>query len=857
MRKFLLPFFMLCLLTQLSFAQDVIILDHEAPLTTTNYQFFADGGSLEGVVNSVIPNPNSSGINTSSMVGDFMKAPDGPTWAGGFPNPALQVPLDFSNGSTMVCVKVHMDHIGNLAFKLENSTNGGPVWIRTVENTLINEWEELCFDVTLPGLEDTMEPAVGFTYPQGVLFFDFGTIPTELTTYYFDDIIVKEGNPLSPGAITFSVDMNSYTGTPTQMYVSGTFNGWSGDANPMDDTDGDGIWEATIADIQAGIHEYKFSYDNWTGQEDFSGVNYGCTVTTGDFTNRTMNVNGDATLSTPCYNSCFACGEGVTITINAGGGNLGADLSPNGLFLAGGGNFGVPGDNPMDDSDCDGVYTIAFEKAIGFTSHYTFTNGICPDDWACKEDISGQACADPDNFNDRLMTNVSSDTTINTCFGMCTDDFSSCSSVEGNVTFSVDMTEYTGMFTQMYVSGGFNGWSGDANPMDDTDGDGIWEATLLLPAGCQEYKFSYDNWAGSETLDPALPCVVTPDGTNTNRIVTVNGDATLNTVCYASCAACGVVSTVMITFNVGAAHLADLSPDGIFIAGGGNFGNPGDNPMDDADGDGIYTITIEKPVGFTSNYTFTNGNCPDYSCKENIGGQDCADADNFNDRLMTNVMSDTTINTCFSICTEETVCSVDQSEITFSVDMNQWTDAFTTPYLAGSFNGWAGTADPMDDSDGDGIWTITKTLTNGEHQYKFQLDDWMTDEALEGAGDCTITDGTFTNRLIDVAGDESVCFVFRSCDACLVDADDLVIDANLFKVTPTLANNFTRLTFNDNIEGDKTIVVHNLMGKEIYRTSIDATNLQHDISVAGWTNGLYLITVQTENIIASKKVTKF
>ena len=61
---------------------------------------------------------------------------------------------------------------------------------------------------------------------------------------------------------------------------------------------------------------------------------------------------------------------------------------------------------------------------------------------------------------------------------------------------------------------------------------------------------------------------------------------------------------------------------GMFIAGGGNFGNPGDNPMTDLGG-GVWSITVNKPIGFTSDYTFTNGNSG-WGAKENISGLSCA-----------------------------------------------------------------------------------------------------------------------------------------------------------------------------------------------------------------------------------------
>ncbi|MEO1451040.1 MAG: T9SS type A sorting domain-containing protein, partial [Bacteroidota bacterium] len=84
----------------------------------------------------------------------------------------------------------------------------------------------------------------------------------------------------------------------------------------------------------------------------------------------------------------------------------------------------------------------------------------------------------------------------------------------------------------------------------------------------------------------------------------------------------------------------------------------GEFDMADDDNDGIYTITIEREIGFNTFYTYANGNCPDYSCKENITGQDCARPDNFNDRFLPPVMADTVINTCFAICSDSTDCSI-------------------------------------------------------------------------------------------------------------------------------------------------------------------------------------------------------
>ena len=76
-----------------------------------------------------------------------------------------------------------------------------------------------------------------------------------------------------------------------------------------------------------------------------------------------------------------------------------------------------------------------------------------------------------------------------------------------------------------------------------------------------------------------------------------------------------------------------ISAEGVHIAGGGSFGGPGDNPLLDEDGDGIYSGTFTLPANGNSNYTYINGGS-DWNQKENIAGQECADEGNWNDRFI-------------------------------------------------------------------------------------------------------------------------------------------------------------------------------------------------------------------------------
>ena len=99
---------------------------------------------------------------------------------------------------------------------------------------------------------------------------------------------------------------------------------------------------------------------------------------------------------------------------------------------------------------------------------------------------------------------------------------------------------------------------------------------------------------------------------------------------------------VNITFELDPVYLGNnISPNGLYLGHHIGFGFPGDLQLTDSDGDGIYSIVITKPKGFSSHYTFLNGDCSDWTCKENISGLPCADPNNYNDRWLSPVQSDT------------------------------------------------------------------------------------------------------------------------------------------------------------------------------------------------------------------------
>ncbi len=122
------------------------------------------------------------------------------------------------------------------------------------------------------------------------------------------------GQNSGPYNVTFNVDMSQAPVSFTTPEINGTFNNWCGNCAVLTDPENDNIWSITIP-LAAGSYTYKFSYDNWTGQEELS-VGSSCTFTENGFTNRLIDVTDNIVLPTVCWESCDACVTGVTESAN-------------------------------------------------------------------------------------------------------------------------------------------------------------------------------------------------------------------------------------------------------------------------------------------------------------------------------------------------------------------------------------------------------------------------------------------------------------------------------------------------------------------------------------------------------------
>ncbi len=157
-------------------------LTFESP--TINYSFTNFGGGDVTVIN----NPQSGGINTSSKVGKMVKNPP-EVWGGSFIT--LGEAIDFSVNKVFR-MKVFSPRVGaKVLLKVENATNGAISFEKEVTTSVANAWEDLAFDYSAINTSNS--------YHKVVLIFELGTAGNGSAdfTFLFDDIRLTNQLPVS------------------------------------------------------------------------------------------------------------------------------------------------------------------------------------------------------------------------------------------------------------------------------------------------------------------------------------------------------------------------------------------------------------------------------------------------------------------------------------------------------------------------------------------------------------------------------------------------------------------------------------------------------------------------------------
>ena len=204
------------------------------------------------------------------------------------------------------------------------------------------------------------------------------------------------------------------------------------------------------------------------------------------------------------------------------------------------------GVNIMSDSNNDGVYEATVAIPAGAIEYLFFVDSNAMFEYNPEDFSSTQPFCTTGNppFVNRSFT-VSADTTLGVvCWESCTD----CSSTPStsNLTFQVDMSQYTGSYNEVNLNGTFNGFCGSCAVMTDANNDMIYDITVNVPNDTIEWLFTVDGFTDAESFTPGTSCTKTTiDGPNTfvNRVFVPSGDTTLPVVCWNYCVDCASIGT--------------------------------------------------------------------------------------------------------------------------------------------------------------------------------------------------------------------------------------------------------------------------------------------------------------------------
>lgn len=186
---------------------------------------------------TIIPNPDPSGINTSTNVVKMVRGFDGDPWAGWYAT--TDTPIDVT-ANRYVHIKVWKPRISPLVFKYEGAVNSGDVFPINPQ-TAINQWEELVFDMSV----------VSGEYVKIVLIPDFET-PLTLTediTLYFDDLYVNDDPTVGSAPVQVIED---YEYIPMN---------YMGNANPPDESTLQVVPNPDQSGLNLSDHVVKFVRD--------------------------------------------------------------------------------------------------------------------------------------------------------------------------------------------------------------------------------------------------------------------------------------------------------------------------------------------------------------------------------------------------------------------------------------------------------------------------------------------------------------------------------------------------------------------------------------------------------------------
>jgi 1,4-alpha-glucan branching enzyme len=287
---------------------------------------------------------------------------------------------------------------------------------------------------------------------------------------------------------------------------------------------------------------------------------------------------------------------------------------------------------------------------------------------------------------------------------------------------------WTGGGRAVSVAGEFNAWDPAADPLVQ-QADGTFRLVKKLTPGRYAYKFVVD---GQWQPDPSAKETI-DDGFGAKNSVVIVGEGTPSATppswttagrAAAAGAAAGAVTTAdgtVFTWTGGGAAVS--------LAGEFNGWDQAADPMV-KQADGSFRIVKKLAPGRYAYKFVVDGQWkPDPSAKETVD-------DGFGGTNSVAVVGDgagaagAAAGAGAAAAAPAGTGKGKAPEVTPEGVRFTWAGAARTVHLAGDFNAWSTSADPLARA-ADGTWTIVKVLPSGTHAYKFVVDGttWKTDDA--------------------------------------------------------------------------------------------------------------------------------
>jgi thiol-disulfide isomerase/thioredoxin len=259
------------------------------------------------------------------------------------------------------------------------------------------------------------------------------------------------------------------------------------------------------------------------------------------------------------------------------------------------------------------------------------------------------------------------------------------------------------------------------------------------------------------------------------------------------------------------------------------------NAMSDANGDGIWEVTIPLLEGSTQEYkysadswTIQEMNDPSASCTNGNA--------TYTNRVLVVPNADTTLPVvCWSSCYGCT------SEVTLKVNM-AWevaNNAISADgiHVAGDFQGWNPSATEMTDADNDGVYEVTVSIpSNSSIEYKFiNGNAWGLDEPVPTS--CAVTGTTNRGATFTYSDSAMAAVCFGKCTDCMVGLDETFDNISLFPNPTHDEFNLARANVTKEVE----VSVLDLQGKVLTTATWDAGSEAMSINLGHLANGIYLV----------------